>query len=117
MDQSRSNWQPLLVVLLLLLPLLYLGSYLALVTPAETITSGTSSDFSFECSNYRFAHQYGQYFYSPLEQIDRTLRPKKWEWYPPIYDDFSFLHHRLVVPEEPDESDDPQTESDEDPND
>jgi hypothetical protein len=62
------NRAPLIVaVILLLLPVLYVGSYLALYSPApDQYGSG---------SGYR---RHPRIFW-PLETIDRMIRPAKWK--------------------------------------
>jgi hypothetical protein len=85
MKQSRA---PLIVaIVLLLLPVLYVGSYLALVVP-----EGISMDppgllqlgSGLPRANYRFVDRTAARIYWPLEQIDRKLRPGRWEWWRPL---------------------------------
>jgi hypothetical protein len=66
-----TNRAPLiLAITLLLLPVLYVGSYLALVRPGlPNPRTG---------SNYRYGGFVASYFYWPLEQIDRGVRPDTW---------------------------------------
>jgi hypothetical protein len=69
---------PLIVaIVLLLLPALYVGSYLALVTPVpsegKVIQLGNHS-----LQKYRFGRHYAERFYWPLEQVDRRLRLNAW---------------------------------------
>ena len=67
---------PLIAAILLsVLPLLYLGSYLALVKPGPRFGWGSALN-----SNYRVADEFGMWFFWPLEQIDRQLRPNAWSW-------------------------------------
>jgi hypothetical protein len=72
---------------LLLLPVLYVGSYLALVVPAGqfvpdqttfcTYTSRTSQLGGMgRLESYRIAKC--QRFFWPLERVDQRLRPKAW---------------------------------------
>ncbi len=71
---------PLLVaVVLLVLPLLYVGSYLALVQQAAVIvTLPGSPPLTAHVSEYRFGGRYATAFYRPLEKLDRKLRPGTW---------------------------------------
>jgi len=64
---------PILAAILLLLPVLYVGSYLALVQPAGTIRlwAGTAE-------HYRYGGSLAASVYWPLEQADRKLRPGAW---------------------------------------
>jgi hypothetical protein len=73
-------------VLLLLLPVLYVGSYFALVVPGGDMWNpdpvqraqgiGTPTG-----SNYRLGGIRANQFFGPLEQIDRKVRPHAWEGY------------------------------------
>lgn len=70
------NRAPLIIaIVLLLLPVLYVGSYLALVVPAGFFTarSGTARTEYYRVENDSCA----QVFW-PLEQLDRKLRPGGW---------------------------------------
>lgn len=67
----------ILAVLLLLLPLLYVGSYLAVVFPC---------DDAHDC--YRLNAARLVYVYWPLEQLDRRLRPRDWQRIRVVLDDF-----------------------------
>jgi hypothetical protein len=66
-----------IVVILLLLPILYVGSYLALVQPGQLYPRTYDSP---RPSNYRWGSQWAKPFFWPLEQVDRKLRPRKWEY-------------------------------------
>ncbi|WP_254513202.1 hypothetical protein [Anatilimnocola floriformis] len=88
---KRESRAPLVVAIVLtLLPVLYVGSYFALVVPEGTIetrwyrdVSGSSyiadDDFDLFPSNYRAIHRLAPVAYWPLEQIDRKVRPGAWE--------------------------------------
>jgi hypothetical protein len=75
MPNSRA---PLLIGLtLLLLPLAYVGSYLALVQPLGgqavwTVPNLRRIEAPF--GTYRMGGRYAEIFYWPLEQIDRKIR-------------------------------------------
>jgi hypothetical protein len=73
----KKHASPIVAALLLLLPLLYVGSYLLLVWPdGERFQRADSrSDFP--------TYQYGtgawaSRLYWPLEQLDRRARPGQW---------------------------------------
>lgn len=79
-----NNRAPLIVaIVLLLLPVLYVGSYLALVRPAgisDTVVDGDGFYWT-ELSSIRFyaiIGASGHRVFWPLEQIDRKLRPNSW---------------------------------------
>jgi hypothetical protein len=75
MDNQRQSRAPIIIaVVLLLLPVLYVGSYLALVQPPTHWRMGTV------LPNYRIGYSFCRRIYWPLEQIDRESRPDKWEW-------------------------------------
>jgi hypothetical protein len=68
---KRESRAPLIIaVTLLVVPVLYVGSYLALVVPGFRVPGLNN--------NYRVGGEYAERFFSPLEQIDRKLRPAAW---------------------------------------
>jgi hypothetical protein len=84
MTKPRS-FAPIIAAVLLLLPVLYVGSYLALVDPEseqglERILDGRSA-------NYRLGGRRIESFYWPLKQIDQSVRPKAWDdpWDQPVF--------------------------------
>jgi hypothetical protein len=74
MRESRPIIPVLAAALLLLLPVLYVGSYAALVKPNATIHW-----WSNRADHYRWRPQTASRIYWPLEQVDRRLRPRAWE--------------------------------------
>jgi hypothetical protein len=79
---KRESRAPLIVALvLLLLPVLYLGSYLALVVPSGIVIGTIKVDYEPQLviSHYRTGGDIGATIFYPLEQIDRKLRWKAWE--------------------------------------
>ena len=73
----KRHAAPIIAAILLLLPVLYLASYLALVWPdGERLNFADSrSDFP----TYRYGTEsWACRFYWPLEQIDRKMRPGSW---------------------------------------
>jgi hypothetical protein len=75
-----TNRAPLLAAIaLLLLPVLYVGSYLALVSPWQ---AGLHRSFSFQHESeihYRIGGRWAGVVFWPLEQLDRQLRPDAWD--------------------------------------
>ena len=80
-----TNRGPLIIaILVLLLPVLYVGSYLALVDPPRTSHNAVRREM-WDVANYR-GQQYWrgragdvmETLFWPIEQIDRKLRPKIW---------------------------------------
>jgi hypothetical protein len=74
MDKLHASAGPITAATLLILPVLYLASYLALVKPV-----GTMQLWSGYVDHYRVGGRYAAAFYYPLEQIDRKLRPGAWQ--------------------------------------
>jgi len=72
---NRESCAQLIVGLALLLPVLYVGSYFALVLPAPVVT-GT---FTPSIDHYRFGGRISKATYWPLETLDRGLRPETWK--------------------------------------
>src|SRR5689334_17179042 len=80
----KRHAAPIIAAVLLLLPVLYVGSYLALVIPngrMEATTTGAST-YQVRLVHYRTEGLWARRLYWPLEQIDRKLRPGAWEWKP-----------------------------------
>jgi hypothetical protein len=77
MIQSRA---PLIIaIVLLLLPVLYVGSYLALVVPGGDIgTENATGYYYIRGGQYRVDGERIERLFWPLEQIDRKLRPGAW---------------------------------------
>ena len=75
MKESRAI---IIVVVLLLLPVLYVGSYLALVVPL--MSPGGVYEFRYPLVEGTDAHIWLSKFYYPLERIDLTVRPDSWRW-------------------------------------
>ena len=85
--QSSSHRAPLIVAIaLLVLPVLYVGSYLALLQEIETWSTpqGVMRE-----PRYRVSGPWIADFFWPLEQIDRKVRLGAWEPVPvgPFDDD------------------------------
>ncbi len=81
----RKNFAPFIVALAILVvpPVLYVGSYLALVTPGGVRIQEPAGYV--RVTSYRIDNRLlGQAFW-PLEKIDRKVRPGEWRkqlvWY------------------------------------
>ena len=76
--QSRA---PLIIaVVLLLLPVLYVGSYLALVMPEGYFRTDPRRAGVYDIRvHYRWLDPRAGVAFWPLEQIDRKLRPGAWK--------------------------------------
>lgn len=76
----KRHAAPIIAAILLILPVLYVGSYLAHVAPwngAITTPSGEVYPIHFVS---RFAHPYAlRVIFRPLQLLDMQLRPKLWE--------------------------------------
>ena len=77
---KESRLPLLLAILVLLLPILYVGSYLALVqqSTADIASPDRSPPVAGVIPNYRLGGSYADTFYRPVEQFDRALRPDTW---------------------------------------
>ena len=80
MPTTRSA-VPIFAAVLLLLPLLYVGSYLALVVPKGILlpTRVSAGSNSWSVYSYRYGGAFSRVVFYPLEQIDRRVRGKAWE--------------------------------------
>jgi hypothetical protein len=73
----KRHTGPLIAAILLLLPGLYVVSYLAMVVPGGPMpTAGLKMKWPVV---YRFGSPWSECFFWPLEQIDRKVRPRAWE--------------------------------------
>ena len=83
-----KNRTPLIVavmVLLLVLPALYVGSYVAMVRPGGVsagieVHHGMRMEMFVLSENYVLLNDYARVFFWPLEQVDRRVRPKEWDF-------------------------------------
>jgi hypothetical protein len=71
----KRHAAPIIAAILLLLPVLYVGSYLVMVDPMtlRVTSGGTVTDV-----NYRDGGRFAECFFWPLEQVDRKVRPGAW---------------------------------------
>ncbi len=79
-----TNRAPLIlaIVVLLLVPVMYVASYVALVTPRATLVpvTGSLGEEGLLVYDYRCGRGYTSLFFWPLEQIDRKVRPGAWKY-------------------------------------
>jgi hypothetical protein len=74
------NRGPLIfAIVLLLLPVLYVGSYLALVTPGVNGSRYVTQDGFYAYAPYRYQARVCPRVYWALEMIDRKVRPGAWQ--------------------------------------
>ena len=79
------NRTPLiLAIVLLLLQVLYVGSYLALVEPKGRLVLkrtliGNARFLNGRVEHYRAGGEWSPVVFWPLEQIDQKLRPRAWD--------------------------------------
>jgi hypothetical protein len=89
MERPRTI-APLIAAMLLVFTMVYVGTYLALVSPQQIIVTKwhrpmskgayfTDDDFDLFASHYRHAHELAEKVFLPLEQLDRNLRPAAWK--------------------------------------
>jgi hypothetical protein len=90
MEEQRSSLLPVVVALLLALPILYVGTYVALVIPEGRIRNNEPFDMCY----YRIDGGGVDTVFWPLQRLDKRLRPLRWriivteseEWIPPLED-------------------------------
>jgi hypothetical protein len=84
--KKESRGTLIVAIVLLLLPVLYVGSYLALVVPGGRVVREPTKDggvTGYRCW-YRINSTVLPTVFWPLEQIDRKLRPGAWAFNPRI---------------------------------
>jgi hypothetical protein len=80
MNDHRSNAvQFAIAALLLLLPCLYVGSYLLLVERTHSLTLNSFKQPEF-AETYRAGDNAAYWFYKPLYMVDRRLRTSYWDY-------------------------------------
>jgi hypothetical protein len=103
----KKHAAPLIVaIVLLLLPVLYVGSYLALVVPRARLSGRlniSSANLTADpWEHYRLPGRVCGCIFWPLEQIDRKVRPKAWEAYPtPVRMRFSVVADNCAIENSP----------------
>ena len=85
MQNARYRAPLILAILVLLLPVLYVGAYVAIVKPTGQLRGDPFFDAGHD---YRWGGKTAAAVFWPIEQVDRRLRPGTWEpeWssYPPL---------------------------------
>jgi hypothetical protein len=82
-NSAMTRPAPIIAAVLLLLPLLYVATYLALVAPrgVDTVRTAQGSYLGEGSPRaYRVGSNSAATFYWPLEQIDRQVRPAAWSF-------------------------------------
>lgn len=85
MYKQRTYAAPIIAAILLLLPLLYVGVYLALVVPGGVLITGEAlpglpPPGSYRSDqNYRLGGTITQWIFWPVEQVDRSVRSTEWD--------------------------------------
>jgi hypothetical protein len=76
----KRHAAPIIAAILLLLPVLYVGSYLALVVPGPAfyVSNSANGEKAHRFTGYRIYPTACERIFYPLEQIDRTVRPGAW---------------------------------------
>ncbi len=82
--QSQSRAPLIIAIVLLLLPMLYVGSYLALVVPDGAFVATQASPSSVGgvqgyFLTYRAKNEWCSVIFHPLEWFDRSVFPDRWE--------------------------------------
>jgi hypothetical protein len=95
MTSRPSTAAPILAVLAIALPLAYAGSYLALVDIRVVRVIDSGVEFEGQFLRYRFGGELAESVFYPLNQVDRWLRPEKWQY---VLNPSSSLSGRLVGP-------------------
>jgi hypothetical protein len=78
--KTSSSTAPIIAVFLLLLPVIYVGSYLLLVVPAG-FGRNEVDNWGHRISVVRFYRIGGdraERFFRPLQRLDQWVRPKAW---------------------------------------
>ena len=77
----KKHTAPIIAAVLLLLPLLYVATYLTLVKrgPSATSIVLASGQRETRVTNYRVGSGGFDWFFWPLEQVDRQLRQAAWK--------------------------------------
>lgn len=75
---ARNNGPLIIAIVLLLLPVLYVVSYLLLVIRQPVVAVSLTYPTQYAADFYRWGGDYAERFYWPLEQIDRKLQPSAW---------------------------------------
>lgn len=80
-ERCANTQGAFIAAIVLLLPLMYVGSYLALVTPSGTWLHPFEPKLMMRVDYRLGAHRVAWIFW-PLEQLDRKMRPRAWDPWP-----------------------------------
>jgi hypothetical protein len=73
MEEKRTSGAWIMVAVLLLLPVLYVGSYMLMLEGPRAVGG------PHYWPQYRLDSGYIRDFYSPINKLDRHVRPKYWK--------------------------------------
>lgn len=89
MEDKRSSAVWVVVAAVFMLPVLYFGSYLALMQPGSFALGGTFTKYA----DYRYGGLYAARFFYPAHLLDRRIRPAYWQ------DDYALDSSTIDVPQ------------------
>ena len=78
MDEKRTSGIWTGVLMLVALPLLYVGSFLALLKPSEPFLEPSKGNFILRKAEYRFGGAFSHAVFQPLLKVDWRIRPTFW---------------------------------------
>lgn len=81
MDEKRTSGAWIGAALLMVLLVLYVGSYLALVRPGlpGSVAVNSRGWYVLPSPKYRYGGNYAETIFWPLEQVHRKARPTAWD--------------------------------------
>lgn len=74
MDGKLARFVAVAMVVVLMLPVIYAGAYLALVERPRL-----ADPYFPKSARYRLGGEFSETFFAPLNSMDRQLRPSYWE--------------------------------------
>ena len=93
MEQRPANVMPVVIAALLLCPVLYVGSYFAIVKRYEL--AWTTDGYWVEC---RIGGRAAETFFAPLHHLDRRIRRSYWEPQRAVLIEFSEFAEEITSP-------------------
>lgn len=83
MHEKRAYFAFVVLIALLLAPVAYVGSHLALIRPnvwagTDAVVQANGKLIVFKTPAYRVGGTIAQKFFSPAYLLDRSLRPRRW---------------------------------------
>jgi hypothetical protein len=86
MEEKRPHPVLLTIVLLLVIPLIYAGSYLALLSPDVLLLTKLGEDqhgdliiILYTAPIYRIESSFVETIFKPANWVDKRLRPQRWQ--------------------------------------